>query len=41
MLTDFQNYFADRLTGKFCNKLIFTYMPPHLKYIATVDHGVK
>ena len=35
MLTDFQNYFTRRLTGKFATKLCLN-IPPHLKYVATL-----
>ena len=35
MLTDFQNYFADRLTGKFATNSHLN-MTPYLKYVATL-----
>jgi len=31
MLTDYQNSFTDRLTGKFATNLYLS-IPPHLKY---------
>jgi len=34
LLTDFQNSFTDRLSGKFAQ--IFFKIPPHLKYVATL-----
>jgi len=33
ILTDFQNTFADRLSGKFATKFCLS-IPPHLKYVA-------
>jgi len=35
MLTDFQNFFTGRLTGKFATKSNFT-IPPHPKHVATL-----
>ena len=35
MLTDFQNSFTGRLTGKFATKSYLN-IPPHLKYVATL-----
>jgi len=35
MLTDFQNPFTDRLTGKFATNLSLN-IPPHLKYVTTL-----
>jgi len=35
MLTDFENSFADRLSGKFATK-IYLNISPYLKYIATL-----
>ena len=35
MLTDFQNSFTGRLTGKFATNLYLN-IPPHLKYVATL-----
>ena len=35
MLTDFQNSFVDRLTGKFATKSYLN-IPPHLKYVPTL-----
>ena len=35
MLTDFQNYFDDRLTGKFATQSCLN-IPPHLKYVGTL-----
>jgi len=35
MLTDFQNFFTDRLTGKFATNT-YSSIPPHLKYVATL-----
>ena len=35
MLTDFQNSFTGRLTGKFETKSYLN-IPPHLKYVATL-----
>ena len=35
MLTDFQNSFTDRLSGKFATKAYLN-IPPHLKYVATL-----
>ena len=35
MLTDFQNSFTGRITGKFATKLSLT-IPPHLKHAATL-----
>ena len=35
MLTDFQNSFADRLSGKFATKSYLN-NPLHLKYVATL-----
>jgi len=37
MLTDFQNSFTDRLTGKFAKKTYLN-IPPRLKYVATLCH---
>jgi len=34
MLTDFQNSFTGRLTGKFATNSHLN-IPPHLKYVAT------
>jgi len=35
MLTDFQNFFAGRLTGKFATNSYLN-IPPHLKRVATL-----
>ena len=35
MLTDFQNFVTDRLTGKFATNSYLN-IPPHLKYVATL-----
>jgi len=35
MLTDFQNSFTGRLTGKFATNFYLT-IPTHLKYVATL-----
>jgi len=35
MLTDFQNYSASGLTGKFATNSYLN-IPPHLKYVATL-----
>ena len=35
MLTDFQNSFTDRLTGKFATNEYLN-IPPHLNYVATL-----
>ena len=35
MLTDFQNSFTGRLTGKFATTIHFN-ISPHLKYVATL-----
>ena len=35
MLTDFQNSFTDRLSGKSATS-IYLNIPPHLKYVATL-----
>ena len=35
MLTDFQNSFTDRLTGKFATNSYLN-IPPHLKSVATL-----
>ena len=35
MLTDFENSFTGRLTGKFATNAYLN-IPPHLKYIATL-----
>jgi len=35
MLTDFQNYFAGRLNGKFATNSYLN-IPPHLKYVAAL-----
>ena len=35
MLTDFQNSFTGRLTGKFATNSYLN-IPPHLKYVATL-----
>jgi len=40
MLTDFQNSFTDRLTGKFATKSYLN-IPPHLKYVATLPCGIR
>ena len=40
MLTDFQNSFTGRLTGKFATNSYLN-IPPHLKYVATLHrHSV-
>ena len=35
MLTDFQKFFTDRLTGTFATNTYLS-IPPHLKYVATL-----
>jgi len=35
MLSDFQNFFTGRLTGKFATNSYLN-IPPHLKYVATL-----
>jgi len=39
MLTDFQNSFTGRLTGKFATNAYLN-IPPHLKYVATLQGSV-
>jgi len=39
MLTDFQNSFTGRLTGKFATKSYLN-IPPHLKYVATLPYEI-
>jgi len=40
MLTDFQNSFTDRLTGKFATNTYLN-IPPHLKYVATLPCEIR
>ena len=40
MLTDFQNSFTDRLTGKFATKPYLN-IPPHLKRVATLPYEIS
>ena len=39
MLTDFQNSFTGRLTGKFATNPYLN-IPPHLKYVATLPREI-
>ena len=40
MLTDFQNSFPGRLTGKFATNSYLN-IPPHLKYVATLPCEIR
>ena len=40
MLTDFQNSFTDRLSGKFATNACLN-IPPHLKYVATLPSKIS
>ena len=39
MLTDFQDFFTDRLSGKFATNLSLN-IPPRLKYVATLPYEI-